>query len=144
MYSLRPGDAYMRRQPRLPLVQIMALSPVRHRDTIWTYAGILATGPMGRNFSDILIEIQTFWFTKMRESMSSAKLRSFCLGRCGYHRYNNQWPCRDGTILALLDYLYIYKLYKSCPPFSIIYWVLRYHIANPVTHDLWKWIRIFK
>ena len=36
------------------------LSPERRQAIIWTNAGILLIGPLGTNFSDILIEIQTF------------------------------------------------------------------------------------
>ena len=61
--SLRPSDAYMRRQA-----------------IIWTNAGILLIGPLGTNFSEILGEILTFSFTKMRLKVSSVKWRPFCLG----------------------------------------------------------------
>ena len=56
------------------------LSPERHQAIIWTNAGILLIGPLGTNFSEILIEILTFWFKKMRLKVSSAKWRPFCLG----------------------------------------------------------------
>ena len=56
------------------------LSPGRRQAIIWTNAGILLIGPLGTNFSDILIEILTFSFKKMHLKMSSAKWRSFCLG----------------------------------------------------------------
>ena len=56
------------------------LSPVRRQAIIWTYAGILLIGPLGPIFSEILIEILTFSFTKMRLKVSSAKWRPFCLG----------------------------------------------------------------
>ena len=36
------------------------LSPERRQATIWSNAGILLIGPLGTNFSEILIEIQTF------------------------------------------------------------------------------------
>ena len=36
------------------------LSPGRRQAIIWTNAGILLTGPLGINFSEIVIEIQTF------------------------------------------------------------------------------------
>ena len=39
-------------------------SPARRQAIIWTNAGILLIGPLGTNFSDILIGIQTFSFTK--------------------------------------------------------------------------------
>ena len=56
------------------------LSPGRRQALIWTNAGILLIGPLGTNFSDILIRIQTFSFKKMLLKMSSAKWRPICLG----------------------------------------------------------------
>ena len=56
------------------------LSPERRQTIIWTNAGILLIGPLGTNFSEILIEIQTFSFKKMHLKMSSAKWRPFCPG----------------------------------------------------------------
>ena len=47
---------------------------------IWANAGILLIGPLGTNFSEILIVIQTFSFKKMHLKMSSATWRQFCLG----------------------------------------------------------------
>ena len=55
------------------------LSPGRHQAIIWTNAGILLIGPLGTNFSEILIEILKFSFTKMRLKVLSAKWRPFCL-----------------------------------------------------------------
>ena len=56
------------------------LSPGRHQAIIWTNAGILLFGPLGSNFSEILIAIDTFSFKKMHLKLSSAKWRPFCLG----------------------------------------------------------------
>ena len=42
-------------------------------------AGLLLIGPLGTNFSEILIEILTFSFKKMRLKVSFAKRRPFCL-----------------------------------------------------------------
>ena len=56
------------------------LSPGRRQAIIWTDAGILLVGPLGTNFSEILIEILTFSFKKMHLKMSSGKWRPFCLG----------------------------------------------------------------
>ena len=55
------------------------LSPGRRQAIIWTNAGILLIGPLGTNFIEILIGIQTFSFKKMHLKMSSAKWRPFCL-----------------------------------------------------------------
>ena len=56
------------------------LSPGRRQAIIWTNAGILLIGPLGTNFSEILIEIQSFSFKKMHLKMSSGKWCPFCLG----------------------------------------------------------------
>ena len=53
------------------------LSPVRHQAIIKTNVGILLIGPLGTNFSDILIEIHAFSFKKMHLKRSSAKCRPF-------------------------------------------------------------------
>ena len=71
------------------------LSPDRHQAIIWTNAGILLIGPLGTNFSEILIEILTFSFEKMRLKVSSAKRRPFCLGlnvlKLLYFLFNFPW-----------------------------------------------------
>ena len=54
--------------------------PGRRQAIIWTNDGILLIGPLGTNFSEILIKILTFFFKKMRLKVSSAKWRPFCLG----------------------------------------------------------------
>ena len=56
------------------------LSPGRRQAIIWTNAGILLIGPLGINFSEILIKINTFSFNKMHLKMSSAKWHLFHLG----------------------------------------------------------------
>ena len=56
------------------------LSPARRQAIIRTNAGILLIRPLGTNFSEVLIEILTFSFKKMRWKVSSAKRRPFCLG----------------------------------------------------------------
>ena len=56
------------------------LSPGQRQAIIWTNAGILLIRPLGTNFNEMLIEILTFSFMKMRLKVSSAKWRPFCLG----------------------------------------------------------------
>ena len=56
------------------------LSPDRRQAIIWTNAGLLIIGPLGTNFSEILIEVLTFSFKKMRLKVPSVKRRPFCLG----------------------------------------------------------------
>ena len=60
--SLRQSDANM--------------SPGRRQAIIWINAGIVLTGSLGTNFSEIWIEIYTFSFKKMNLKMPSAS----CLG----------------------------------------------------------------
>ena len=82
------------------------LSPDRRQAIIWTNAGILLIGPLGTNFSEILIEILTFSYKKMHLKVSSAKRRPFCLGlnvltHCGlvisydYIDLGQHWPGND-------------------------------------------------
>ena len=56
------------------------LSPIGRQAIIWTNAGILLIRSSGTNFSEILSEIITFSFKKVRLKVSSAKWRPFCLG----------------------------------------------------------------
>ena len=53
------------------------LSPGRRQAIIWTNEGLLLIGPPGTTFSEIVIEIHTFSFTKMHFKMSSVKWRQF-------------------------------------------------------------------
>ena len=56
------------------------LSPGRRQAIIWTNNGILLIGPLGTNFSEILIKIYLFLFKKMHLKILSGKWLSFCLG----------------------------------------------------------------
>ena len=56
------------------------LSPGGRQAIIWTSAGILLIGPLGTNFSEILIEIITYSFKKRAFKVSYAKWRPCCLG----------------------------------------------------------------
>ena len=55
------------------------LSPGRRQAIIWTNTRILLIGPLGTNFSAILIEIHTFSFKKMHLKMLSENWWPFCL-----------------------------------------------------------------
>ena len=48
------------------------LSPGRRQAIIWTNTEILLIGPLGTNFIEIIVGIQTFSFRKMHLEMSSA------------------------------------------------------------------------
>ena len=56
------------------------LSPGRRQAIIWTNTGILFGGPLETNYSEILIKIHIFSFTKMHLKMSFGKWRPLCLG----------------------------------------------------------------
>ena len=55
------------------------LSPGQCQAIIWTNARILFVGPLGTNFSQILIKILAFSFKKIRLKVSSVKWHPFCL-----------------------------------------------------------------
>ena len=61
------------------IVSDSGLRPGQRKAIISTTAGILLTGPLGTDFSEILIEIITFSFKKMCLNVSSAKQWPFCL-----------------------------------------------------------------
>ena len=55
------------------------LSPGQRQAIIWTNAAILLIGPLGTNFSEILIKIRIFSLKKIGLIVSSVKWRPFCL-----------------------------------------------------------------
>ena len=75
--SLRASDTYICVSQLITIVSDNGLSTDRRQAIIWNNDGILLFGPVGRNFNEILIEIYTFSFMKMRLKVSSAKC---CLG----------------------------------------------------------------
>ena len=81
----------------------IGLSPGRRQAIIWTNAGILLIGTLGTNFSEILIEIQTFSFKKLRLKMSSAKWRPFYLG-LGRSSFEDRWSPTFDIYDILLTY----------------------------------------
>ena len=57
-----------------------SLSPDRRQPIIRTIAEILLIRPLGTNFSEMSIEIQTLSIKEMHLKMSSGQCRSLCLG----------------------------------------------------------------
>ena len=91
------------------------LSPEQCQAIIWTNAGILLIGPLGTNFSEILIEIQTFSLTKIRLKMSSAKCCSFrldlnVLSHDFYMGCNPTW-LMQGSLHTINVYCFAHKNY---------------------------------
>ena len=106
------------------------LSPGRRQAIIWTNAGILLIGPSGTNFNEILIEILTFSFKKMRLKVSSAKRRPFCLG------LNELITCRivlilrwahlnvhDAWLMILKQYWMKFIDRSNCLPVKLIWFL---------------------
>ena len=99
------------------------LSPDRRQAIIWTNAGLLLIGSLGTNLSEILIEILTFSFKKMRLKVSSAKRRPFCLGlneltgvlagppfELGM---NQSYPTEYHEMLSFIHALILNKIYQQ-------------------------------
>ena len=74
------------------------LSPGRLRAITLTNVGILLMGPLGTNFSEMLIESHTFSFKKIHLKMSSGKWRPFCLGLNVLN--HPHWPFRATAGIA--------------------------------------------
>ena len=71
-----PPCLYMQKYASVNRVSVVSdngLSPIRHQAIIRTNAGIVLVEHFGTNFCEILIEILSFSFTKMRLKVSSAK-----------------------------------------------------------------------
>ena len=83
------------------------LSPGRRQAIIWTSAGILLIGPLGANFNEIVIKIDTFSFKKMHLKMSSGIWRLSCRGL-------------NGLIIALL---YVMQLWHNIALSTAIWWL---------------------
>ena len=87
------------------------LSPIQHQAIIWTYAGMLLIAPLGTNFSEILIEIQTFSRKKMHLKMSSGKYLfrlhlNVIYGQCVTWKSisTNTIPWSNPTLISPLDH----------------------------------------
>ena len=89
------------------IVSDNGLSPGRRQAIFWTNAGILLIGPYGTNFSEFLIEILTFSFTKMSLKVSSVKWRPFCLGL-------NVLKCSPGAIELPFSFFFLDDCQLPC------------------------------
>ena len=143
------------------------LAPGRRQAIIWTNAGILSIGPLGTNFSEILIEMYVFSFKKMHLKMSSAKWRPFCLGlnvlkkqhkfhmtwhQCIYAgrfaimfklslNVHNSWMIQINAkrVSALLKLFSAYKLYRlTVSELSIMIFLMLSLIYISTHHNLAK------
>ena len=82
------------------------LSLGRRQASIWTNAGILIIWPLRTNFSEMLIEIHTFSFTKMHVKMSSTERRSLCLGL----NVLTHWPQEMRLLLEICTFRHMFVI----------------------------------
>ena len=92
------------------------LSPNRRQAIARTNADLLLIGPLGTNFSEILIKIQNFSFTKMNLKISSAKWQPFSLGLSvlkmypTHSKYNIRVSFRNSQyLITIMHFLYPQK-----------------------------------
>ena len=83
------------------------LSPGWGQAIIWTSAGLLSIGPLGTNFSYILIKLQNFSVMKMHLKMLSAKCRPFCLGLIVLRPDDIKWCHWTWSTLVLIMAWYL-------------------------------------
>ena len=83
------------------------LSPGRRQAIIWTNVGLLLFRTLGTNFTEILGEIHSFSFSKMRLKMSSAKWRLFSLGLNELNPGENQQMQHTATWITGLPWSHI-------------------------------------
>ena len=82
------------------------LLPERRQVIIWTIVGILLIGPLGTNFGEMLIEIQTFLLKKICLKMLSAKCCPFRPRLNVLSRWATAWDnVWMGEICSLLRYV---------------------------------------
>ena len=101
------------------------LSPGRRQAIICNNAGLLLIEPLGTNFSDISIGIQTFSFKKMHLNMSSGKWRPFCLGLNVLRRVDVQGVsvcCWKGVNLCFTAYSTCHDRFCRCSPTAMKNW----------------------
>ena len=79
-----------------------------------TNAGLLSTGPSGVNFSEILIKIQTFSFTKMHLEISFVKWWPSCPRRDELMTFTYDYTIRLPCWVLCIQCLYLwYRKYKT-------------------------------
>ena len=103
------------------------LSPGRRQGVIWTNAGILLFGPLGTNFSEILIKIYAFSFRKihlkMSGKMASMLSRPQCVDKGVHLTHTLEWlhilcspACPDPGTVWLRGRLWLWLSRHRCLP----------------------------
>ena len=118
------------------------LPPIRHQDIVWTRAGLLSIRPLGTNFSEILIKVQNFSFTKKHLKILSAKWWPFCPGEdelTNVEQDNATWgPFYWHGLTLIWAWISHYIHYKVWDEIS--YPFPNFHGA---TIEVWEWMNNF-
>ena len=115
------------------------LSPGRRQAIIWTSAGILLIRPLGTNFSELLIGIQTFSFRKMHLKMSS--YISLIL-------VDGIWPRCVDFVSGICNHLRVWSVPLAASPINMMYIVLWSKVTKnklelaTTQHWLRKWLGV--
>ena len=103
-----------------------------NRVSIGSDNGVSPIRPSGTNFSEILIKIQNFSFTKMQLKISSAKWRPFCPGGEEL-RKSKALSASRSTPQFMVVTRYVYCVYYES--YDIVYSHIRFSVAPKVTVD---------
>ena len=131
---LRPSDAYTSVSNLTIIGSDNGLSPGRRQAIIWINAGILLIGPLGTNFNEILIEIQTFSFRKIHLKMSSGKWRPFCLGLNVLKWYYANVGSQSGLIIfwsRVFDFISFNVVFFLYVRFSFMLLLFSFYVCLP-------------
>ena len=114
-----------------------ALSPIWCQAIILTNAGSLSIGLLGTKFSEILIKIQAFSFTKMDLKICSAKWPPFCPVR---DELSSEWPCTLSALpehvidVDVIKWKHFPRYWPLCGEFTGHRWIPRTKASNA---ELW-------
>ena len=114
------------------------LVPGQCQAIIWTNAGKLLIGSLGTNFSEILIEIQTFSFKKKHLNMLSVKCQPLCLCLDELMREEAGNP----LFAAFITYPYMTDVWHKNIPLRI-YPYPQPHIYMYIRVTWWGYIKIY-
>ena len=134
------GDAFICMSKLTIIGSDNGLVPGRHQAIIWTNAGILLIGPLGTNYSQILIEIHIFSFKKMHWKMSSGKCLQFCLG-LNVLTLKGEWDFSGSHLPFWIRWLGNWKQhFLSCSLWDVAEWDFFFFFVNHHTNrNIW-WV----
>ena len=123
------------------------LSPDQSQAIIWTNAGTVLIGPLGINFSRIVIKHHTFSIKKMHLKMSCGKWRPHCLGLSVLKSKLHGRRREMGSQCVLIERVTIYYYYYCRAVWNIMLLLLCY-IGNQLFRvicefiDLTPWLML--